>query len=608
VNAITHLLKQHCTHVCCIYRCFRASSIWPRLPAARGSPCLWGWVLAGMLVASMSLPVLAQPGTTTRASVSSAGAQGDDYSESPSISADGRFVAFQSDATSLVPGDTNGYADIFVHDRSTGETARVSVSSAGEQGNGGSYEPSISADGRYVAFRSAASDLVPGDTNHHNDVFVHDRLTGETTRVSVTSAGGQGNGSSYDPSISADGEFVAFQSYASNLVPADTNGYADVFVHDRQTGETTRVSVSSSGNEGNDASNSPSISADGWFVASESQASDLVPGDTNGVQDVFVHDRSTGETTRVSVSSAGEQGNGSSYDPSMSAGGEFVAFRSAASDLVPVDTNNVDDIFVHDRSTGETTLVSVSSSGEQGTGVSYDPCVNADGGCVAFRSAASNLVPDDTNARHDIFVHNRLTGKTTRVSVSSAGEQGNGHSDDPSISADGRFVAFHSGATNLVADDTNAADDVFVHEREATYYDVSGTVTFDLLAGALPSSVEIAVTWNGWLFGNYEAALGPSGDYTLSLPAGPLTLSIKHTHWLRQTVPADTTGGPATGVDFYLINGDATDDNWVDMADLESVIALFGASDPMADLDEGGVVDLFDVNIVLLNFDRCGDP
>ncbi len=401
---------------------------------------------------------------TSRVSVSSTGEQANGDSAFPALSADGRFVGFESSASDLVPGDTNGFTDIFVHDRQTGETSRVNVSSTGEQANGNSSSRSISADGRFVAFESSASNLVPGDTNGYRDVFVHDRQTGETSRVSVSSTDQQGNDASRNPSVSADGRFVAFESSASNLVPGDTNGFRDIFVHDRQTGETSRVSVSSTGQQGNDASLAPSTSADGRFVAFESSASDLVPGDTNGYRDVFVHDRQTGETSLVSVSSTGEQGNGTSFEPSISADGRFVAFRSAASDLVPGDTNDKWDIFVHDRQTGQTSRVSVSSTGQQGNSHSGSPTISADGRFVGFESSASNLVPGDTNGEPDIFVHDRQTGQTSRVSVSSTGQQGNNLSWLPSISADGRFVAFSSAASDLVPGDTNGTFDIFVHD------------------------------------------------------------------------------------------------------------------------------------------------
>ncbi|PKN65255.1 MAG: hypothetical protein CVU57_11495, partial [Deltaproteobacteria bacterium HGW-Deltaproteobacteria-15] len=303
---------------------------------------------------------------------------------------------------------------------------RVSVSSDGSEGNGSSVYSSISADGRYVAFQSTASNLVSGDTNGKDDIFVHDRQTGATTRVSVSSGGLEGNGfSNGRPSISADGRYVAFQSTASNLVSGDTNGKYDIFVHDRQTGATTRVSVSSNGSEGNSNSYSPSISSDGSYVAFDSNASNLVPGDTNENYDIFVHERQTGATSRVSVGSDGSEGNGRSSNPSISADGRYVAFNSDAGNLVPVDTNGDYDVFVHDRQTGATSRVSVSSDGSEGNSYSLFPVISADGRYVAFASNAGNLVPGDTNGIYDIFVHDRQTGATSRVSVSSDGSEGN---------------------------------------------------------------------------------------------------------------------------------------------------------------------------------------
>ena len=252
---------------------------------------------------------------------------------------------------------------------------RVSVDSAGNQGNRDSYSPSISADGRFVAFTSLASNIVPGDTNNTFDIFVRDRLTNTTTRVSVDSAGNQGNSFSNSPSISADGRFVAFTSEASNIVPGDTNSKPDIFVRDRLTNTTTRVSVDSAGNQGNDGSNSPSISADGRFVAFNSDASNLVPEDTNGYRDIFVRDTLTNTTTLVSVDSAGNQGNFFSFTPSISADGRFVAFSSFASNIVPGDTNNTDDIFVVDTSSTPKVINGTPGNDNQ-TGTSGNDIIN----------------------------------------------------------------------------------------------------------------------------------------------------------------------------------------------------------------------------------------
>ncbi len=237
---------------------------------------------------------------TRRVSVSSAGAEGNGFSNGPAISADGRYVAFDGEATNFVPGDTNGFRDVFVRDRQNGATERVSLDSSGIQGNEFSFDPSISADGRFVAFSSRATNFVPVDANFNRyDIFVRDRQSSATELVSLSSAGVQGDHDSNNPSVSADGRYVAFNSLATNLVPGDTNAKSDIFVRDRQIGATERVSVDSAGAQANGLCGIPMISADGRFVAFESDATNLVPGDTNGVRDVFVRDRQSGTTERV---------------------------------------------------------------------------------------------------------------------------------------------------------------------------------------------------------------------------------------------------------------------------------------------------------------------
>ncbi len=413
------------------------------------------------------------PGTTELVSVNSVGEQANGFSNWLAISADGRFVAFASEASNLVSGDTNGRGDIFVHDRQTGATERVSMDSAGNQADGGSDAPAISADGRFVAFVSEASNLVSGDSNGQSDVFAHDRQTGATERVSVDGAASQADGSSGEPAISADGRFVAFESTASNLVPGDANGQSDVFVRDRQAGATERVSVDSAGGQADSESSEPAISADGRFVAFASAASNLVSGDTNGKSDVFVHDRQTGIIELVSVDSSGKQADGDSTSPSISSDGRSIGFESMATNLVPRDFNREQDIFVHDRQTAATERVSLSSDGKQVSSPSDVPSISADGRFIAFVSGASNLVPGDADRFYfaDVFVHDRQTGTTERVSVNSAGNQGNDYSGLPAISADGRFVAFLSLAGDL-APVAGYGQHVFVRDRGAA--DVSG--------------------------------------------------------------------------------------------------------------------------------------
>jgi Tol biopolymer transport system component len=433
------------------------------------NPCVSISRLLLAVALTVLLPALVgAQSTTTRISVGPGGAEGSADSVDPVISANGRWVAFASRATSLVAGDTNGFEDVFARgpDAVTGSdiTRIVSVGSGGAQGNNASNTPAISANGRYVAFRSTASNLVADDTNGAADVFVRDQEFGTTTRVSVATGGTQGNGDSNSPSISANGQWIAFASAASNLVPGDTNNQQDVFVYDQLTGTTTRVSVGPGGVQGNDVSWQPAISADGRWVAFASLASNLVPDDTNQAFDVFVHDRQTQATTRVSVATGGDQGNGLSRDPTISADGRWVAFASVATTLVAGDTA-IEDVFLHDRETGTTTRVSVGPGGVPGDNSSISPAISADGRSVAFASVAANLVPGDANGRFDVFVHERQTGTTTRVSMSSAGTEGNADSWVPSISVDGRWVAFESLASNLVANDTNSTWDVFIHDR-----------------------------------------------------------------------------------------------------------------------------------------------
>jgi Tol biopolymer transport system component len=426
------------------------------------------WVALGVALGLVVLPGASGAlGATTRVSISSSGAQADGHSLTPALSADGRYVAFYSDATNLVDGDTNGVRDVFVRDQGTRTTTRVSVDSTGAQGNGHSFAPAISSDGRLVAFSSNASNLAAGDTNSSDDIFVHDGQSGATTRVSVSTARVEANGGSFSPALSADGRFVAFLSDASNLVAGDTNGFRDVFVHDRQTGSTTRVSVDSVGVQADVGSYSVAINADGRFVAFHSFADNLVPDDVNETADVFVHDLLTGETTRVSVYDGGAEADGDSFRPAISADGRYVAFDSDSTILVWGDVNFAFDVFVHDRVTNTTRRVSVDDSGGEATGLSQRPSISADGRYVAFYSEASDLVAGDSNGSSDIFVHDRQSGATSRVSVDNGGDQGNADSLRPAISADGHVVAFDSSASNLAAGDSNRFSDVFVRDPTA---------------------------------------------------------------------------------------------------------------------------------------------
>jgi Tol biopolymer transport system component len=382
------------------------------------------------------------------------------FTGSPVVSRDGRFVAFSS-TEPLVASDTDAKSDIYVRNLLTGAIELVSLSNTEVQANGACRFPSISGDGRYVVFSSIANNLVPGDTNGFEDVFIRDRTAGTTLRVSVASNGTQGDALALMADVSDNGRYVVFASDATNLVTGDTNGSIDIFLRDVTGNTTTRQSVLSNGTQASGDSTRPAISADGNVIVFESLATmGLV--DAGGAADVFVRNVTAGTTTRVSVSSSGAQSNGVSNAPAISGDGNVVAFYSLGTNLVTGDTEGNGDVFVRNLTTSETTRVSVSSTGVAGDDPSASPSLSTDGRYVAFSSIATNLVSGDTNAVGDIFVFDRQSSSTARVSVSGLGVQADGRSRYPSISGDGRVVAFDSAATNLVSDDTNGLVDLFV--------------------------------------------------------------------------------------------------------------------------------------------------
>jgi hypothetical protein len=392
-------------------------------------------------------------------------------STTPAVTQSALLVAFASSAINLVIGDTNDVRDIFVRHRNTGSIIRVSVSSSGTQANANSELPSIDSTGAYITYGSFASNLVAGDTNDARDVFLHHSPSGTTTRISRSSGGAQGNGTSTDPAISGNAQFIAFTSTATNLVPGDTNNANDIFVADRLTGTVSRVSVRTDGGQANDGSFHPAISFDGRFVAFSSRATNLVSGDTNGAQDVFVYDRQTATVTRVSVRSNGGQANGASENPSLavrSGGGYVVGFSSTATNLVGNDTNGVGDVFAYRSQPRSTVRVSVSGTGAQGNASSSQATVSnvsTDGSqFVAFRSQASNLVPGDTNNESDIIRYDLATGQTCRFSVATGGGQGTtgpGGASQPAIDRGGHRVIYAADFANLVPGDTLLTTNIF---------------------------------------------------------------------------------------------------------------------------------------------------
>ena len=370
---------------------------------------------------------------------------GNGNSFNPSISADGRIVAFNSSANNLVDGDTNGdMFDTFVHNRDTNTTELLTAA-----GNGDSFDVALSANGRFVGFTSDADNLVNGDINNFRDVFVYDRNDGTTQRITAG-----GNGDSRGVSFSGDGRFVAFSSRSSNLVTGDVNGVNDIFIYDRDTNEIEIINPAANNNAA-----SPSLSADGRFVAFNSFASNLVPGDTNSRSDIFLYDRDTASNEILT-----EGANSDSFEPAISADGAFVALRSRASNLDARDTNGVtDDIFIYNRQTRTRVLLTAG-----GNSISVFPSISGDGRFITFNTSANNLISGDNNNASDILVYNRLTEELERILSTDLQFEvagGNNDSDTPSVSADGQFIAFESSATNLISGDNNGNRDIFVYNR-----------------------------------------------------------------------------------------------------------------------------------------------
>lgn len=407
-------------------------------------------------------------GVTDRVSVRTDGGQARGASIFPGISSNGRFVAFLSGAPNLVARDTSNTDDVFVHDRALSTTERVSISTNGLQGSDTSFDTVvISATGRFVAFSSLAGNLVPGDTNGTFDVFVRDRRRHTTSRVSVGTAGSQAEGGSIGSvgaAISADGRFVAFVSDASNLVPNDTNDQLDVFVRDRESGSTRRVSIGSGGIQANALSNNATISADGRFVAFISEASNLVPSDTNGVPDAFVRDLATRTTRRVDVGLRGTQANaGINGGVSISADGRLVAFSSNASNLVPGDTNGSTDVFVRDLWTGVTSRESLGPDHTELRGQSFVNSISGNGRFTAFEYFDS-FTRDDSKDDSEVLVRDRKTGAIRKVTSGCLGATVIGCSGNGALSYGGETIAFQAYADYLVPGDSNGENDIFVRE------------------------------------------------------------------------------------------------------------------------------------------------
>ena len=402
------------------------------------------------------------PAATHLVSLSVWGTLSNGVSGHPALGASGRFITFSSTSSDLFTGDTNGAEDCFFRDAATWAVEVLSVSTAGVLGNAKSLKPVPSVDGAVVTFQSAASNLVDGDTNGHLDVFVRDRVNWTTRRVSVATGGGQANGDSTYPQVSPDGRYIVYASVASNLAPSDPHALSDIFRHDLLTGVTEHVSIGINGAPANGQSLYPAISGDGRYIAFQSAADNLVAGDNEGASDIFVRDMLTGVTERVSVASDGSPGERNSGYPDLSDDGRFVIFISMARNLSVGDTNSFADLYVRDRATGTTTRLTHGIAQAPINGHTISPEISGNGQVVVFGSTASNLVPGDTNGVADVFTVQLATGAIKRVSVSNDGlQQGRERSFQQHISQDGLVVVFSSASGNFDLGDSNGTQDVF---------------------------------------------------------------------------------------------------------------------------------------------------
>jgi Tol biopolymer transport system component len=521
--------------------------------------------LAGLLLVAAAEPLHAQ--RTARASVGPAGAEGNAMSWGPSVNQDGRLVAFSSFASNFTLGDFNGASDVFVRDYLAGVIDLVSQNNAGAIGNGDSEGAHVAANAPVVAFSSDATNLSFLDVNGTTDVYARDLAAPNTMLVSER-AGVVGNSASFHPAVSGNGRFVAFASLASNLAPADFNGVFDVFVKDLATGFIACLTYSpATGMTANEFSEYPSISASGRWIAFESAATDLVPGDTNGFVDVFVADLTTGALQRISRDPLGMQADGDCMQPRITQDGRYVTYETNATNLVAGDVNGLRDIVLFDRTTLQTVLVSQSTLGDLSDSPSYIASVSDTGRWVSFHSDTATLVPADMNLIGDTFIRDTLQNVTFRASLCLGLNESAGVSYEPAISGDGRTAAWASAAADQVPNDFNAVDDVFVRtlvdaqwgNYGAGYAGTNGVPDIDLtLDPVLGLATELRVENSSGaasvclVFGGFAEALIPTpwgGDilimqaltFALPIPMDELALPFD--------VPHDEQ---LEGLDFYL--------------------------------------------------------
>lgn len=417
------------------------------------------------------------------------------------LSAGGQSAVLASGDFREIAGDSNSASDIFLFQSGSG-LSRISNNPGGTAANGASISPAISQDGQIAAFVSSASDLVSNDSNNSSDIFVYDIGSGAITRVSQRSDGTQANGPSHSPALSADGRFVAFVSTATNLdsLRSDTNSLPDIFVHDRNAGTTARVNLAPGSSQANGASSSPVVyghGSDDFYVVFSSAADNLVSNDENQAADIFFYDSAGAGIELLSIRANGTQGDGASTAPHMSSDGRYVVFQSTATNLVTNDSNNASDIFWLDRNTpGSLERVSLSTAGTDSNGSSGSPKVSNDGSYILFVSDATNLINNDVNAVADIFMYDRGASglKTSQINISAYGNKPSAASSAPFMQGTGKYVAFLSEDADLVSGDSNSVRDGFIMNTEcivdfgsySTDTDGDSTLNCDETCGADP--------------------------------------------------------------------------------------------------------------------------
>jgi hypothetical protein len=440
------------------------------------------------------------------------GTIGNNQSYIPDVNGDGRYVSFTSDATNLVSNDDNGVADIFVFDRQENTFEIVSRQSDGDASNNSSYGSVISGDGRWVAFCSFADNLVGGDDNGRPDTFLYDREDNQIRRISDAPNGDDGNGDSCgELGINNNGQFVVFISDANNLVLSDTNNVRDVFIYNRGDDSVRRITAES-GQQGNGASDIPSISDDGRYVAFQSSANNLVGGDDNNQMDIFVYDRNENDMELVSQRQDGADNTTGSGAPAISGDARFVVFQAGDGNLVADDNNGKTDIFLHVRDGNVIERISVKTNGGQANDDSTQASISADGRYVSFMSAATDLDDNRAGSLTNIFVRDRNTNTTIPVSYTGDDNPGNRSSDTPQIAGNGRYIVFTSSATNLVPEDTNERPDIYLWDKDAlppadTTFTITpavaqaGSIFTGQITAFRPNS-SVSVTVNGQNVGN----------------------------------------------------------------------------------------------------------